>query len=447
MLQRIYLLVHLLLGIWLGRPMLNLQKWGYLLQEAWRNPLLVEFVAFAVSTFSLQVSRLGVSLVGAKFLGPATWGLWYILSLVLIYGSNVHLGVLNGMNRNVPLFKGREDHTKVARIRAASLGFLLLSSGLAALSLAGWAFFRSDLSLKQVLLHLIPLFYVTQLYLWIQLYLKSDTRFKAVSNQNALYSLILPLTVIPLTLMFELPGFLWGQTLAIAIILVLTFRAVHLPLRPALDWIEVGHLIRVGAPIMIVGLLFNVLTTLDRLIITSFLGIEQMGHYSLALMISSAINMLPMIIAEQMYPRMAEAWGSSGQIGLVMTWVRRQILYASMFSLIAAVSASLILPGLVRFVLPDYAAGLPAAFLLLLPPVFLSIGSGYANVLNTVGKQFYYLVVQALAIFVFIGLSMVFVGFGWGITGVAAAVVVTHALYAGGLVLIGERVVRQLRSR
>jgi O-antigen/teichoic acid export membrane protein len=63
-----------------------------------------EFLLFGLSSILYQGSRFVVNLGVAKILGPSTYGLWNMLNLILLYGSVIHLGVINAMNRDVPLF-------------------------------------------------------------------------------------------------------------------------------------------------------------------------------------------------------------------------------------------------------------------------------------------------------------------------------------------------------
>ena len=50
--------------------------------------------------------RFIVALIAARKLGPATWGTWQLLYLILAYSSFIHLGVINGMNREIPVLNG-----------------------------------------------------------------------------------------------------------------------------------------------------------------------------------------------------------------------------------------------------------------------------------------------------------------------------------------------------
>ena len=91
------------------------------------SALFGEFLGFGSSTAADQASRTAINLAAAAHLGSLAWGTWYLLNLVLQYGSLTHLGVLNGLNREFPVEIGRGHRAEAVHLRHAALGFLLLS--------------------------------------------------------------------------------------------------------------------------------------------------------------------------------------------------------------------------------------------------------------------------------------------------------------------------------
>lgn len=411
-----------------------------------RRGALKEFAVFASSTLWQQATRFGTNLIAATHLGPANWGLWQILSLILMYGPNAHLGTLNGMNREVPLLKGQGEPEKALRAQSASLGFLLMTTILTTLVFAGAMARWAPPHLTHLTFHLLPLFMLTQFYIWLQIYLKSNAQFALVSKQLFVFALLLAGLAIPLTLWQGLVGFIWGQFFATLGTILLILRTFPIDIMPRVDWAESWRLIRVGAPIMVVGLLFTLMTTVDRWAITTFLGAEQLGFYSISLMASSILNMLPTVVAEQIYPRMVEAWGRTRQVAIVRTWTVRQILLSSAVTLVAIVPVAIAAPWGVSLFLPKFLPGLPAIYPMLLPPLFLALAGGFGNALNTLSKQHIYLAVQAASLPVLVAVTFVFIKAGWGIVGVAWANAVAFGLYALGLAIVGLWTMRRIET-
>jgi len=126
-----------------------------------KNSLFVrEFLLFSSSTILYQGSRFLTALGAAKILGPGVYGLWNMLNLILTYGRLAHLGVINAMNRDVPLFKGKRDFQRVEEIRRASLGFMSLSTIVATAGIAVSALFVKNSMLRSSLQVMALLFFV-----------------------------------------------------------------------------------------------------------------------------------------------------------------------------------------------------------------------------------------------------------------------------------------------
>lgn len=158
-----------------------------------------------------------------------------MLNLLLIYGSVIHLGVMNAMNRDVPLFKGKGDLQKVEEIRRVSLGFMSVSTLLAGAVIAIVALFIENPALRTSLQFMALLLLCTQIYGYLQVYLKSDRRFNQMSYQQFAFAAVLPAIAIPLVRIYALPGFILGQSAAILAISFLIMRTIPFNFRPKFD--------------------------------------------------------------------------------------------------------------------------------------------------------------------------------------------------------------------
>lgn len=412
--------------------------------EEQSNAFVREFVAFSTSTILSSGTRFVVNLVAARVLGPAQFGIWNTLNLILLYGPVLLLGVPNGMNRDVPLFRGRGDMAGVARIRSATLGFAIVASVVVGcLIVATSGYFSPAGEWVLPLQSTAVLFFASQVYNYWQMYLKSDARFSEMSKQQVWYSLLFPATVIPMLLWLGLTGYVLGQ--AITALLVSLLIVSSMRLRPVLsiDWQEVWRLARAGFPIMAVGLLHSLLTTVDRWVILTFLNVEQLGFYSLVIIITSTLMLLPTVVAQQVYPRMAETYGRTNAVSSLTRLVRLQVICAGMITVPVVLVIFLALPWFVNAFLPAYVPGIDAARVALLGLFFLPLSGGFGNMLNTLGKQVYYMLVQGLAVMVNLGLSVLLVRLGQGITGVATATAASYVVFSVGAAVVGIAVARR----
>src|SRR4051794_1152267 len=103
-------------------------------QNAWRR--ISWFAGYGGAGLLLQALRFGLSILGARLAGPSEWGFWTLLNTVLAYSYIADFGVVNGMNRDIALFRGRGDRARVASIARTSKSLVLCTSALSALAAA-----------------------------------------------------------------------------------------------------------------------------------------------------------------------------------------------------------------------------------------------------------------------------------------------------------------------
>ena len=409
--------------------------------KAFKTSLFVkEFMLFVTSNIVHRGSQFVVSIVAAYILGPATYGLWNMLNLILLYSSFIHLGVINAMNRDVPLFKGKGNLQKVEKIRKVCMGFMCIATLVVSAVMVVVALFIENLSIRFSLLLMVLLFLCNQLYNYLEVYLKSDRRFKQMSYQQFMFAVIFPVIVIPLVVAYGLSGFILGQSIATLAISFFIIKAIPFNFRPKFDAQETIRLIKVGFPIMAVGLLYDLLRTIDRWVIATFLGIEELGYYSLAIMVMGSLTMIPMIIAQQIYPRMAETFGRTLSYSALKKWIFRQAIMGISVTVPLMIGVYFIFPFIVERFLPAYMPGIMAMKIILIGVLFLPLAGAFGNFLNIVDKQIYYMAVQGFAVLVNLGLNISFVKMGLGINGVALGTAITYVIYSFILLIIGIKI-------
>lgn len=384
----------------------------------------------------IQFSRLAVSLVVARWVGPDSFGVWNALNLILLYGPLVTLGVANGMNRDVPVYRGRRDYETADKIIEVSYGFVLASTAIAGLGISAIAMTDLvDATYHSSLLVMGFLFFSWGMYQFFQLLLKSSISFRLMSVQQIIFAVLLPAVSLPLAYFLDVPGFILGQAIVALIMVIVIARLATYKIPISWDRDLFISLVKVGFPIMAAGLLYRLLTSVDRWVILTFLSVEELGQYTLAILAVSVLGLLPSVIGQQIYPRMAYRYGETHDKKALKPLIVRQSAMAMIVTLPILAIVFITLPYIVDIFLPEYALGVPPARILLLGLAFIPLAGGFANFLNTVNKQVYYLAVQAAALIVNLALNMVFIRLGYGLNGVALAAATTYFLYTCALVI------------
>ncbi len=409
------------------------------------HALFREFLGFGSSSIVMQLSRVASSLVVAALLGPAQWGSWFLLNLIVLYGALTQLGAMNGMNREVPAALGREDPDEALALRRSALGVVLVTTAAVSLLLLLLAALvpgvvdLADLGLVLVLLA------AHQLFGYATTTLRATTRFTAVSRLQFAMALVYPIFAIGGAFAYGLQGFILGQALSYASLCLLATRDPQVIYRPQLGLERARPLIAIGFPIMLVGLVNTLFTTVDRWVVAGFLGTEPLGHYSLAIMALNAVGLLPTVIAQQFYPRLAFAWSARSDTSELrgMASLHRRLTFAAVIPVITVLL--LVLPSAVRAFLPAYTAGIPALMVTMFVPVVSSVGQGYGGILHMLNRQTWLLGAISLSAAVNFGISAALAG-PFGLIGVAYGTLAAFGLFSLLRVLLGALALRRVEA-
>lgn len=390
----------------------------------------------------VQFASLMSGLVVASLVSPAEWGNWYLLNLIIVYGMLTQLGALNGMNREVPAALGQGRSDEAVDLRRATLAVLVSSIAVSSAALLAFGALLPGVGLTDVFVLTIVLLFANQVYGYVTTSLRSTTSFTELSRLQVLRAVVYPVLAIGGAALLQVPGFILGQAVALLFAALVGTGTGTVAWRPKFDFNLARRLIRVGFPIMLVGFVHSLFATVDRWVVAGFRGSEALGHYSLAIMALGAVALVPLVISQQFYPRMAFAWSANQDAEELRRLADRQRLLSFTVVLPVVVLLVLVAPPVVRALLPQYAAGIPALVVTLLIPLVSTVGEGFGNVLNVLDRQSWYLAAIIAAVVVNLGVSIALIE-PLGIVGVAIGTSVAFAVLSLLRVLLGGAAIRQ----
>lgn len=401
------------------------------------SSLTQEFLFFLATTVFLQGSRFLLNLLSAKWIGPEQFGIWNALSPLLVYGTVFTFGVPNAMNREVPLLRGRGKNDEAQCIVNVAFSHMLVVSSISGfIIILASLLSRDHFNFPHLLMGFAFLFASNNMYIYFQALLKCNLQFREMSIQqliSGILSLALPLAI---TYYYGLNGFIYGQAIVNTIMCLLIFKTSSINFRWSLKLRSIVSLSQIGFPIMLVGLLYSILLTLDRWIILTRLGVLHLGYYTIAILTNSTVSLIPLTIGQQLYPRMAFEYGKTSSIKQLIPIIYRQTRMATAFTIPIIVGLFMILPYFTQHFLPQYTNGIKASRIILIGLFFLPFGGGVANFLNTINKQLYYLLIQFFAVIINLTFSIYLTACGFGLEGVALSNVVTNIFYVISLILV-----------
>lgn len=382
-----------------------------------------DLLVFLGSSIAYQASRFGVTLAAAALLEPAGFGTWGVVFTLLAYTVYGNLGILSGANRVIPirLGQGRDEEAleleRIALGGAIGSGIVMLMAVLAVAVVA---------NAPQLEIWVASAFAVgtQQLYLFAQVSLRARQRFDAASSQQLLLAVLFPALGVPLLIAAGTAGLAVAQATAYSAGAALLWVVWRRGLRPRLSIAATLAVMRDGFPVMLSGLAYTAMTSMDRWVVLWLGGSAQLGQYALASIVSSSLMFISLVVAQQFYPQVARAYGAGMEHpGLVRLAIRQGATAVALsipVGAITIVGAPYVIPALA----PEYSASIPAIQLLVLAYLVLASSTGFSNLLVATGRAWLNVAIQLSAAALGTVLAIVAMQAGASLGGVAAAMVV-----------------------
>lgn len=390
-------------------------------------------------TLLAQLAMLVGGLVVARVLGPTDYGLWNALQLIAVYGAYASFGLHGAVNREVPIYRGRGDEEKIARMRNASLGATLGVAALLGGGVLGYALWngqRLDPNLLMGVLFMAGIVGLQQFSEFFDVLFRSANDFATVGRLRLYRTLTEMALAVALVSALSFVGRLLAAAVTWVVLIGYAMSRNPFPIRPSWDPGEVGRLIRLGLPLLAVDILYGIVTSVDRLMIARYLDRTALGYYSVGLMAISFLSVVPRVVWEILYPRFGERFGESEDPAALERLVVVPLTGIAMVMALLLGVVVILLPLGVTIALPRYMPGVDAARLLVGGSFFLSLVAGPGNFIHTITPR------QTPLLLIFgagLGLAVAFNGLalslGYGISGVAVGTSVAYGVMATALLL------------
>lgn len=338
-----------------------------------------------------HLSLVGVTfifnLLAARLLGPEQMGIWQSANLISIYGFIVTFGVLNGMAREIPVRIGEGDSNAVAEMVATALIFLLILvvtfvlAGVVALEVASESGLVIGIGLILLSAKMFNMFSI--------MLIRSHQTFYRLGLHQGISALALSAGMVAIWIKPSIVTLLVTMTVSLVLCSVLSVKFIHF--KPV-SFHALRKMSGIGTPIMFAGLLFGLLTTVDRVLILNLLDTKSLGLYSPVISVSGALIIAPYLVSNVMYPRMGQMFGKTHSHVDLMPLVAKMIRLNYLSTMPIAIMLGL---GFYYVVVPYFLPGyedsrVPLAFALL-SALFLPLGQSMGDFFTVIGWQRLYL--------------------------------------------------------
>ncbi|KKK38906.1 hypothetical protein WQ57_06030 [Mesobacillus campisalis] len=374
------------------------------LEKMFKFPNLSNIFSFGSATLISSALSFVLGVVSRNILGPEQYGYWVSLSMAFTFIPLLQFGVLNAMNREIPYYIARNSIEEVDRIRQKVFSYLITVPIFLILLLSFFSLFvyKSNIASEYKVGSFFIIFIGVLLFLsaYVEMYYKSIQDFKSVSKLITAKGVAQSVLSIIFILLLGFSGLFLGM-MAGLIIEIIMGRKAFSKMKFILDFRYQNYvpLIKIGFPILMVGLIWSVLIATDKIILTITMDSSALGNYSVALLVFSTMMLLPQVISQVYYPKIV-TMVSKGEYQQIIQSYKRVNLVLLVISIIVVLVGLLLLPPIISLLMPEYEGGIFSAQILLVGLIPLTLVNYAANYFNATHNQKLYIKILVVCIVV-----------------------------------------------
>ncbi len=387
---------------------------------------------FTVARYAAYFFTILTGLVIARVLGPASFGVYSALMLIVTYSQYSHLGLLPAMTKKVPFYRGKKEYDKARETENIAFSGAMIIIILISLTLIIASFFIKNLDEHTINgMRIVAMIIVLQqIFFFYQNHLRVEKKFLMIGKTLLVYSIAYFIFIIILIIRFRLEGIFFALLIAYCIVLFYIFKKEKFKFKITIMPKKIVQLMRFGFPLLTIGIMSIFLISIDKLMIIKFMDKIQLGYYSIATLIAGIILFIPKSISSVIFPHLLERYGEKEDKAHIKNYLFQPTLIISYLMPVVAGLIFITAPVAIYYILPKYIQGITAVKILVCAVFFMSIVSTSNHFLVTINKERKLLLVQPISIVVAIILNYVFIINGYGIKGVAIATAITYFFYS-----------------
>jgi len=387
---------------------------------------------FTVARYAAYFFTVLTGLVIAKVLGPASFGVYSALMLIVTYSQYSHLGLLPAMTKKVPFYNGKKEYEKARETKNIAFSGAIIIILLISLTLIIASFFIKNLDEHTIngMRIVAVIIILQQIFFFYQNHLRVEKKFLMIGKTLLVYSIAYFIFIIILIIRFRLEGIFFALLIAYCIVLFYIFKKEKFKFKITIMPKKIVQLMRFGFPLLTIGIMSIFLISIDKLMIIKFMDKIQLGYYSIATLIAGIILFIPKSISSVIFPHLLERYGEKEDKAHIKNYLFQPTLIISYLMPVVTGLIFITAPVAIYYILPKYIQGITAVKILVCAVFFMSIVSTSTHFLVTINKERKLLLVQAMSIVVAIILNYVFIINGCGIKGVAIATAITYFFYS-----------------
>jgi len=383
---------------------------------------------------SIKYIALGVvflkGIICARVLGPELLGVLGNLLLILTYTSYSSLGILYSMNIEYVIYETKNDIKNAKKIISTSFTAILVLSILLILIGIGFKLIYHD-ELGTYLLLIFIIGVLEQFRVFYINYFRLINEFRKINYIEIINNILAFILIIMFIKNFKIYSVLFGMVVADFVVFFYGyFTSKKIQLKINLKMFKI--LIISGIPLLIYNLGYQLLTTIDRMVIIKFLGNTDLGYFTFAMQIVYGTLVFVTSILFLYYPKAIKSLNIDNNLNKIDI-MKKTVNYTKLietFGVALCLFGAILIQPFVDVVVPKYLISINLYRILVFGVIATQV-SYFANVFIVSNKKQIYLVyLQIVTIILAVILNFIFINLKMGLLGVCLATLITNIVYS-----------------
>lgn len=348
-----------------------------------KHDIMLDVAKIASTRYLTRALLFVKTIVVARWLGPADYGLIGLVLLIPTYGQWTDLGLLGGLVRKLPLL-GEGEEARAGREALIKTG--MTSYGLlAALVVAGVlmaAFFVDDPKAARCFLFAAFVIPAQCIYNFFQNHHRARQEFGIVARSVAIQELTGLCYTLALVYVMGAQGFFLAMILSHStanVYLLLQYWRAGAPFGVRWDWRLTLGLLSAGLPLASTTIFHTFFLSLDRLVMSRTTPHEVIGHYMLALLVCGVVQYVPTSVGYILFPVLRERAGGGRADSETLYRYLREPTETIAWVIVFVIAGAVLLLPVIPLILPSYRPGIEPARVLTLFTFFLALNTVARN--------------------------------------------------------------------
>lgn len=372
----------------------------------------------------------------ALSLGPEIYGTWQTAYVVVSYAALASMAIPFVMRRDYIQLRADGKPDEAQKLVDVVFTYSFYSGLIIALIIFIASFFLAGNIVFKHALYTVAVYYLLTIIIGFgDIMSKGLNKYGQITWQKTISGAGMIL-FIPLVYLYGYKMLFAGFIITNAATALYFYYNRPSPYRLFWDWQIFYKLVKTSFPLFLVMISGIVFSTIDRIIIASYLSFTDVGLYSLSNFISNPIRLMVSSLSIVLFTQLNERYGSKTDNHIIY---KHALLPQDFFSRILPLvmgAGLLALPDLVAVFLPKYTNGIEAAQINIFSIFFFTQATYSANGLFILDKQKYTAITSALSGTIKVVISLVLIYMGFGIAGVATASVIAYFIYNHAMLAI-----------